>query len=220
MTRSDIITRATNIIGDSNLLVDARNWLDNILLEIESVGYWRFLENEVTYQTVSGTQNVTFTTLTITDYSKGITIRSGEPRKLIQLSKSALDEANDGALGNPKFFAIWNDSLYLYPTPTTGSVPILTIKYYQNITLPTADANDILTTVGIKQKWHKFLIDGVTHEGFNYLDDTRAEKYRMLFDRDLMLMLKDNEDYFTIRESKFDKPSSIRFGLQKTEINK
>ena len=86
--------------------------------------------------------------------------------------------------------------------------------------MPTADSDDLATVSSIDAKWHKFLIDGVIHEGCMYLDDTRGDKYRALFDRDLMIMLKDNEDYFTIRESKFDKPSFIRFGLPKTEIQK
>lgn len=210
MTRSDLIVGALKIVGDTNLVSEARNWLDNVLYEIETMGYWRFLEKEITYQTEIGINNKTFTSILLTDYSKGLSVRSSEGRLLIQTSKAGLDEMNDAAVGFPHFFSIWADKLWLYPTPTTGKIPILTLKYFREMTVPTSDADDMELTTGIKPKWQRFLIDGIISEGFAYQDDQRSGNYRQLFDRHMMIMRRDNEDFSSIKESTFDKSSLIR----------
>lgn len=212
MTRGDIITQALKIVGDTSLTTEAAAWLDNILLEMETAGFWRFLAKETTYQTEDTVFKVAFSaakwpSAALTDYSKGLSIWSAEPRKLIRISKATFDDGYDATTGYPEFFALWNDTLYLGSTPVTGSIPLLTVQYYEEITLPTADNDDIETVVGIKPKWHGFLVDGVIAEGFSYMYDDRFAQHRQIWERKLGLMLKDNEDYSTPDESEWDKSS-------------
>lgn len=212
MTRQDILDRALKIVGEDNLLADARVWLDSVLYDLEARGFWRFLETPTTYQTENNVNTKTFTELSMTNYSKGLAILSDEPRKLRQISKTAFDEADDGATGNPWLFANWNESIWLYPKPVTGKLPILTLRYYKEVTIPTQDSDDMETVVGIKPKWQRYLIDGVIAEGLSYMADERYEQYKRQFDEKVAIMLADNEDYFTSRESTVDRPSLIRTG--------
>lgn len=212
MTRGDIITQALRVVGDTSLTTEAADWVDNVLLEIDSVGFWRFLSKETTLQTQHTVWGINFSdpkwpAAALTDYSKGMSIWSDEPRGLTRISKAAFDKGYDASTGNPEFFALWQDAVYLWPTPVTGSLPLLTVQYYQEITLPTADADDIETVVGIKPKWQGFLIDGVIAEGFSYMEDPRRDNYMQIWQRHLGMMLKDNEDFSTPVEAQWDKPS-------------
>lgn len=223
MTRGELLDQALKLLGNANELANSRNWLNNILYEIESVGFWEFLEAETTYQTENNVGSVAFSAskwpaAALTDYSKGMSIYSAEPRRLVQVSKEAFDEMSDGSTGNPRFFALRTDTLYLYPTPVTGTLPLLTVKYLKEITLPTDDSDDMETVTGIKPKYHKFLIDGVVSEGFQFDNDNRYDRQRALFDRHLTVMLKDNEDFVSYKESIYDKKTLIRTTQQPTGV--
>jgi hypothetical protein len=213
MTRTQLVTKALEIVGDASLTSEAAGWVDDVLYEIETMGYWKFLEKEVTHVTGSSQSEIALASISsgaITDYSKGISIYNNTSQKeLVQVSKSALDAIDDGTTGDIRVFSLWKDTLYFYPT--TDSVDTLTIKYFQEITVPTADGDDMETKTGMKPKYQRFVVDGVVSLGFQYVDDNRATFYRELFDRDMGFMAKDNEDYFSAKESAYDKPSMVRF---------
>lgn len=212
MTRLQLITQTLRIVGDPDLTTEAADWLNNVLYEMETSGYLKFLAKETTYQTENTVYNVAFSaakwpSAAITDYSKGMRLWSDEPKKLVRISKAAFDKGYDASTGNPSHFAIWNDKVYLWPTPVTNSLPLLTAQYYQEITVPTADGDDIETVVGILPKWQRYLINGMVSEGFDYMEDARYENRRGLWERNLALILRDNEDFVTSSEAQWDKPS-------------
>lgn len=214
MTRGEIITQALEVVGDISLTTEAAAWLDKKLLELKTagLGFWRFLAAETTHQTEDAVYSVPFSATkwpaaALTNYNKGMSIWSAEPRKLTRISKAIYDAGYDAAAGNPEFFALWNKTLYLYPIPVTSSLPLLTIQYYKEITLPTSDGDDLETVVGIKENWQGFLINGVVSEGFRYMNDGRFANSRDLWKEQQGLMLKDNEDFSTPEEQEWDKPS-------------
>jgi hypothetical protein len=211
-TRGNLIEKALKIIGDQNRLVDARDWLDLTLSEIESRGFWEFLEKSTTYQTENTVQSVAFSeakwpSSAITDFSKGLILNSDEPRKLIRISKAALDAANDNATGNPTHYAVWNKTVYFYPTPVTSSLPLLTVRYFKEITFPTSDTDVIETVTGILPKYEPFLVNGIIAWGMEAIDDGRQNVRRQIWERNLQIMENDNDDYRTYVESFLDRPS-------------
>lgn len=222
MTRTQLITKALQMHGNTGLSTVAIDWLDRVLWEMEAAGYWKFLETQTTYQTENNTQSVAFSTskwpsAAITDYSKGLALTSDEPRQLQQVSKQAFDEMDDDATGNPRYFALWNKTVYLYPTPVTGSLPLITVRYFKEMTHPTQDADDMETVCGILPKWQGFVLNGVVAEGLAYSVDERAPFYRQLWKENLLTMLVDNEDISTYKESRMDRPSMFLkvFGMNK-----
>lgn len=204
MLTSTVLTRALRVVGDTALTTQALEWLENVLYEIESVGCFRFLEASSSQATSNATDNYALPA----SYSKGLFITSSEPRVLIQVSKHALEEMKiSGETGNPKFFAIWDNKYYLYPTPVTGSLPTLTLWFFEKITIPTS-GQDLNTVTGVPAKWTKYVIDGVISEGFAYSDDNRLESARAKFEQNLLVMVRENEEFYRFREAQVDRPSA------------
>lgn len=217
MNRQTIITHALRQIGDTSLTIQAKEWLDDILLEMETVGYFWFLFDNT--QTITTSNNTDAYPLP-SNYSKGLSIYSSEPRCLIQVPYSQIEEmrAVFAEEGNPRFFAVRGHILEVYPKPVTGSLPFLNLRYFKEITLPTDDTTDLENLVGIRPKWHSYLIDGVVWKGFQYIDDNRQDQARLKWENDLLFMIKDNEDYVTTQEAKLDKSSlTARIGSQEVK---
>jgi hypothetical protein len=214
VTRLELITAALKIGADTTLGTEALDWLNNILTEYEASGLWRALEAETTYQTENNVASVAFSAskfpaAALTDYSKALMISSDEPRELVYKSFSQLKVlAADGATGNPKFFTIRGAKLYLHPTPVTGSLPILTLYYYKDMTLPTADGDDIETVCGVVRKHQGFIIDGLMSYIFAYLGETdKAQAARAIWlQHHIPIMLLDNKDYYDEEEQKREQP--------------
>jgi hypothetical protein len=220
-------------VGDTNLTALARDWFDNVLYELEATGYWKFLEKEAGYTTASatGTKYIAFSasafditkstgatpwatfTSPIADYSKGLSIWNfTDTTALIQVSKEALDELDDGSAGVPKFFAIWNDEIHFFPE--SNAAKILTLKYFAELSIPTADSDDLETTCNIKPKYQRFLINGLVAEAMTYLDDNRQGFFRNLWEKNILWMMRDNDESFNIRENLQDKTSLYRTSRQ------
>lgn len=198
MTRTQLITQALVILGNTTLTTNATNWINDVLYEIASSALWKFLEASTTYQTENGVSSVAFSaakwpSAALTNYSKGIYIQSDEPRKLEKITKEEFLSKDDGSTGNPKFFAIWDEALYLYPQPVTDSLPLLTIYYYKEITVPTQDSDDLETVCGLKPKWQSFLKYGIIALGMAHESDPRFTDFQTLWERKLQIMIADNE---------------------------
>ncbi len=198
MTRVQLVTQALVILGNTTLTTNAANWVNDVLYEIESSALWKFLEGSTTYQTENGVSSVAFSvakwpSAALTDYSKGMYIQSDEPRKLERISKEEFLSKDDGSTGNPRFFSIWDETLYLYPQPVTDSLPLLTVHYYKEITVPTADGDDLETVCGLNPKWQSFLKYGILALGMAHEGDQRFEKFQTLWEAKLQTMVKDNE---------------------------
>jgi len=198
MTRTQLISRALTILGNTSLTSEAADWLNEILYEIEAATAWKFLETTTTYQTENAVSNVAFSAskwpaAALTNYSKGMFIQSAEPRKLEPISKDEFLSRNDGATGYPKFFSIWDDTLYLYPTPITSYLPLLTVHYYKEITVPTADGDDLETVCGLIPKLQSVLKYGLLALGSIHQNDQRFEKFQGLWDAKLAALVKENE---------------------------
>lgn len=199
MTRVQLVTQALSILGNTTLTTDAANWVNDVLYEIEASALWKFLEVTTTYQTINNDSSVAFSeakwpSVALVNYSKGMYIQSSEPRKLERISKVDLLSKDNSATGNPTHFAIWDETLYLWPTPVTGSTPLLTTHYYGEITVPTGDSNDLETVSGLKPKYQSFLKYGVVALGMAYEKDPRFKDFQTLWEAKLEKMIKDNED--------------------------
>jgi hypothetical protein len=214
MTRLELINAALTLAADTTLGTQAVDWLNNILTEYEASGLWRSLEAETTYQTENTVASVAFSAskfpaAALTDYSKAMMISSNEPRQLVYKSFSQFKVLTaDGATGNPKYFTIRNSKLYLHPTPATGSTPILTLYYYKDITLPTADGNDLETTSGIVRKHQGFIMDGLLSYIHAHLGETeKAQAARAVWlQHHIPIMLLDNKDYYDEEDQKREQP--------------
>jgi hypothetical protein len=198
MTRTQLVTQALAILGNTTLTTDAANWVNDILYELEASGLWKFLESTTTYQTEDTVQSIAFSAskwpaAALTDYSKGMFIESSEPRKLEYLPKEDFLSLVDGSTGTPTHFSVWNSTLYLFPTPATGALPLLTIHYYKEITVPTGDSDDLETVCNIKPKWQSFLKYGIIALGMAYENDSRFEKFQTLWEARIEAMKADNE---------------------------
>lgn len=202
MTRIQLVTQSLSVLGDTTLATDAANWVDDVLYEMATAGFWYFLEKEATYQTENTVANVLFSaakwpSAAITDYSKGLIVTSDEPRILKPLSKAQFEaKAASSVTGNPTHYTFWKAGLYLYPTPVTDSLPIITVRYFKNITVPTGDADGIETITGMPTKWVKLLKWGIIAIGMAYKGDPRYGAFQQQWGRKLGLMLIDNKDYF------------------------
>jgi hypothetical protein len=175
--------------------------------------YWRWLLAESSHTTGSSEASVALGSLStpITDYSKGMTITNNTSKKLIDMmSKPGYDGVADGTTGDITHAALFNDTLYWYPT--TDSTDSLSLSYFKQLTLPTDDTVDLATTPGIPVKYHPYLIDGVIAEGLRYTDDDRYDRAMANFTMGVRIMIVDNNDYFNIREQKENKSSLDRIG--------
>lgn len=188
MTRGDIVSRALSLLGDTTLTTDAQNWLDDILLEIESVGYWKFLLTEKTYSISTSTSTFTLSGVGINDFSKGLSISIDGSGDLVEIPvrtmKSIWDNPSDGT---PSLFSFDGSTITLYP-PTSNAT--LKISYFKQIPLPTADTDDIETLCRIKHQYHSMLIDGVVSRGLFHIDDSRYALFRKEYIMKLLNMLK------------------------------
>ena len=210
MTRGDLIDIALKILGADDEVARGREWLDLAIREVEmasitppteamtpiltdDIAGWEFLETSTTYQTVDGTNSVTFATMSITDYSKGMRISSANvPRELRYVKPTRFFEMRDTTADNPRYFTILEDTLELFPEPESGAVPLLTLRYFKKATLPTADTDELTTTIPIPVKYEGVLVWGVVAIGAEFLDDDRADKFRQRFVEKLNLMRADN----------------------------
>jgi len=199
VTRQQLMDRCLEVVGDATLTTQASEWLDNILLEIDGLGYWRFTEATDTIATTNGADDYTQPTL----YSKGLIITPGVSTKpLTQTSLQALLACrSDARTGTPEQFALFNSKVYVYPKPVTSFLPVLQCFFYKEITLPTDSTTDLSTLVGMKKKWHKYLLDGMIAQGLKHIDDERQDGAQGLWDQDKVLMLADNEEYRSPRET-------------------
>jgi len=206
MTRGQLITRALRLVGDTGLTDEARDALDDILLKIEAIGYWEYLQASTTYATVNTTDSATLATLSITDYSKGMWVSSSaKPYKLSRISHEAMKELQGGGkTGNPHRMSMFNDTVYLHPQPVTGSLPTLTLHWFKQTTLPTDDGDELSTTPGMPKKYHSFLIDGVAATLLSQQDDTNAQLYIQSFLAGIQMMILDNGDYTPDDGNKLD----------------
>jgi len=69
------------------------------------------------------------------------------------------------------------------------------------VTLPTDSTTDIETLVGIKKKWHKYLLDGMIAQGFKHVDDERQDAAQSMWQQDQVIMMADNEEFRSPRET-------------------
>jgi hypothetical protein len=189
------------VVGDANLTTQAEEWLDNILFELEGVGYWRFLETSSPVSTVNADYDYAWPAT----YSKGMMISTSEPRFLVQIPHAAMLPMLNTSTGNPKLWSRWDDLIHLYPTPVTGSLPTLSLYYYSPITLPTEDTSDLSTTVLIPKKFHKFLLDGMIAQGLKHIDDERQDSVQQKWEQGLLMMMSDNEEFVAHREGEVDR---------------
>lgn len=178
MTRLTLQTRVLSTVGDSSLTTEFIEWLESVLRKIEGFGKWRFLESGVTHQTVNNGASVALSALDtpIADNAgKQFVISStNAPYNLDVVSIEAL-RASPAATGDPYIFAFWRDALYFYPIPVTGTLPLLTVGYYKNMTLPTGDSDVLETVVGLRKGWLGYLQTLVENQGFLWLDDDRQD---------------------------------------------
>lgn len=197
MNRGQLITRALRFIGDTSLTDECRDALDDILLKIETIGYWGYLHSSTTYATTNATDSVTLTALSITDYSKGMWgSSSSKPYKLERLSHETMKELQgSGETGAPENMSMFSNTVYLFPQPVTGDLPTLTFHWFKQTTLPTDDGDELNTTPGIPIKYHSFLIDGVAGVVLQQQDDDNSTAFIQNFIAGLQVMIVDNADY-------------------------
>ncbi len=205
ITRDALITQALRVVGDTALTSRGEEWINNLLYEIESLGFWKFLSTTST----QATSNLVNSYAEPATYSKGMTIHITDTEVLEQVSyKTILEMRKLSETGSPRFFAMHGGNIEVYPTPVTGTLPTLQLDFYKNITVFTVDA-DVETTTGIPEKWHRYLHDGLISEGFQYVNDQRELSQRQRWEQDLIIMARENADYTKFQENKFDKDSLI-----------
>ena len=199
MNRTTLMTRCLEVVGDSTLTTQASEWLDNILLEIDGLGYWRFTEATDTIATTNAAGDYAQPTL----YSKGLIITPGVAVKPLHQTSlfGLLSARSDSRTGAPEQFALFNSRVYVYPTPVTGTLPVLQCFFYKELTLPTDSSTDLATLVGIKVKWHKYLLDGMIAQGLKHIDDERQDGAQAQWDQDKVIMMADNEEFRSPRET-------------------
>lgn len=211
MLRSAFKTRILNYIGDGNedFDTDFNDWLDEILLEIQSFNnvYWDFLQASTIYNTVNNTNTVSFSTLGIDgDFSKGLTISSSlVPLALDPLPKESIDSVLGSDTGNPIYFSRHNSNLYFFPTPVTGNLPVLTLKYYKDISLPTDDSDDVNTVTGMNDSWNQIIIKGLKWKALDEIDDIRVTSMRRMFEQGVLSMAQNSADIIEDDKEKFDR---------------
>ena len=218
-TRGQIITTALRPLNQ-NIAAESREFLDTVLDVLEDLGYWRFLFASTTHQTVNTQQSVLFSAsefpaAALTDYSKGVSVASDAfPYNLTQLSKEAFDKLADGTTGDPTHFALeagvpGSEKLFLFPTPVTGNLPLLTIKYYKIINHPLVDTDNMQTGMGIPSKMNPTLIAGIRAEAMLSSDDPRWIRTQADFLGKVVVNMVGNDDFFDEKESRLDRSSLI-----------
>lgn len=228
MTRLELITRALRIVGDITLTADAADWLEDVLLEFEGVDCWRFLEESTTYQTEDTVDNIAFSaskwpSSALTDYSKGLFITSDEvPFGLEYVPKVEFMKMHKTETGFPRIFSFWDDTLWLDPTPITGSLPLLTVHYYAQIVLPTADGDELSDSskTAMPKKWHPVIMKGVIAHGLADTKNTRWKDWQDMYENlALPRAIMDNSNYSTGAAGQFGRvPIPARASKQSSEV--
>ncbi len=210
MTRLQLQARVLDSVdgGALTLATQFTYWLDSILKKIESAGKWTFLETDAaTWQTTDSSDSATLASLSITNFSKDMSVSSNaKPFSLVKVPIDTI-KGMGGITGYPYVFAIYKASIYISPKPVTGSLPILTPRYYKTMTLPTADEDVIEDVTGLRSEWLQYLQEGVEGLGFAKVRDSRAVEYIERFNKEyLPLMLQEDSDQYV--ETQNPEPNS------------
>lgn len=216
MTRLELINRALKVIGDESTgsATDAETWVDLILYELESLDLWKFLQATTTYQTENTVDNVAFSaakfpSAAITDYSKGMSVSSSlSPFGLQYVSFLEFKQIHGSEQGAPEIYSFWNETLWLHPTPITGSgtLPLLSLYYYKNITVPTADDDELSDPAksNVPKKLHPALLKGVIAYGMSEIGDGSNLDWATLFAQTVTSILAvDNTDIHSIETDRY-----------------
>lgn len=198
MTRDEIVAAALEIVGDDTLDTAAEAWLNECLQELETYGYWKFLETSGALSWTIGDNN---TAVPVT-YSKGLSIPGVKQITFEALQDAITAFADTGT--TPYFFSLFDDQIWIYPTPS-GTVN-KTGYFYGKITLLSSNT-DLLTTCNIPTKWHQFFIIGTAIRGLNYSNDDRAPFFQQKWEASVVLMMADAEEFLKYIEQQSDRPS-------------
>jgi hypothetical protein len=221
-TLTQLITTALRTVGDTNLTAEALEWFDEVQDEIEQKAFWRWLYKSTTHQTVNNQRSVLFSasefpSAALADYSKGLRISSNqEPYNLDMLSKADFDKITP-VTGAPEVYALeggapGSEKLWLHPTPITGAttLPLLTLDYYKQITRATGGSDDVQVTLGIPRRFNAAIINGLIAIGSMERDEKRALRFLDLFEKKITGLIIENDDFFTDKESRFDRSSLLQ----------
>lgn len=212
MTRLEFITSALRIVGDTTKTTEGIEWLRDVFTDFEARDLWRFLEQETTYQTETTVDSIALSatkwpSAAITDYSKGLFISSAvAPYGLKYLPQVEFKRMHTNETGNPTTFSIWDDTVWLHPTPVTNFLPLLTVGYFGDIVLPTADGDELsdVTKTGLPKKLHSILMQGVVAKGMAEIKDPRWADWQNLYTQSIELIAKpDNSMYYTDSDENF-----------------
>lgn len=219
-TKNSVIDRALvqlNVIS-GQYVPECRILLTDLLNEFEMMAYWRFLEVTATITATSNSFAFSATTpvMTIggagTPFSKGLSIAIGlgtsSAKNLREISKPVFDELNDGTAGSPQFFCRVDQTVYLYPVPTSSALTLTYFRTMPKLDNPTApvDADDLQTVNLIPTRYHQIIANyGLPAILFSAIDDERANPKRQEYLQYLSMMAHENKDYYTQYKSMFDK---------------
>lgn len=216
LTRGNVIDRVVGILGDTS--PEFRTFLEtsfnNVLFSLWGLHDWDFKHKNSTFTTVIGTADYDLSVGTtdlrsVNDIEVMYDKTQGRPLIRCDLRDIRKSYPKEDQVGQPANFAAWNvKTVTLSPTPNVVSV--MNFLYTSKPVLPTADADDLETDVGLPDYVQYLAEKMLLAEGMLWYDDNRREA--MLTEIERIWLPK------AIQEDMRHLESSARFKFWEEEI--
>lgn len=183
-TLEDLATEVAQNYGDTSdiTIAKAKKWINRALLRINEMGDWSWLMTfDATFSTVSGTESYTLAdgvkrvySLFIQDTSRRV-LRLMDDRTFREMNTSAVNPQ-----GTPYSYRLYGRNstngrrkVALWPVP--NAVFTMYYDYRKDISLLSADTDDVRITCGMPAHMVDALIELASAIGYRELDDSDYE---------------------------------------------
>lgn len=181
LTRGQLIDRIANITGDTSteFRTHMESSVNNMLFALWDAHDWNFKHKSGTFSTVSGTEEYNISTSSTdirssTDLEVVYDKTNGRFLLPVDLRDIRKHYPKEDTSGQPTHFAPWGSKTITLHSEPNG-IFVMKYLYLSKPTLPTADANDLETVVGLPDYVQYLFEKMCLAEGFLYYDDNRRQ---------------------------------------------
>lgn len=215
-TRGQVIARVQSVLGNTSTAFETylEGSLDNVIQTFWSWEDWEFRHKLGTFNTIANTELYNLKT-SITDLHSTQHIEliydTTNKRFLHKTDLKAIKKSypEENQIGQPRFYAPWGyKNVYLADIP--DAIYAMKVLYLADPVLPTDDAHDLESVVGLPTYTHRVIDEWLLAYGYRYEDDNR-ERQQFEYVSEVLIP--------KLRQDEFrDLESSARFKFWQEEL--